>query len=63
MVLTVKTSLYVGVAAFMGESKGLQCLVLLQVCVPVAGKKVAEAEDRFAEENRLKLFVCSFLTQ
>ena len=59
MVLTVKTSLHVGVAAFMGESKGLQ----RSVCVPVAGKKVAEAEDRFAEENRLKLFVCSFLTQ
>ena len=55
MVLTIKTSLHVGV----GESKGLQ----RSVCVPVAGKKVAEAEDRFAEENRLKLFVCSFLTQ
>ena len=59
MVLTVKTSLQVGVAAFMGESKGLQ----RSVCVPVAGKKVAEPEDRFAEENHLKWFMCSFLTQ
>ena len=56
MMLTVQTSLHVGVAAFMGESKGLQCLV----CVPVAGKKVAEAEDRFAEENHLKWLVCSW---
>ena len=59
MMLTVQTSLHVGVAAFMGESKGLQ----RSVCVPVAGKKLAEAEDRFAEENHLKWLVCSFFTQ